>query len=59
LQRKVALKSKLWEKSTGAKTPEGKAIVSQNAHTTGLRETRALIKEMNKMFKEYKNQEVF
>jgi hypothetical protein len=30
-QRERCLKNKLWEHSTGARTPEGKKIVGQNA----------------------------
>lgn len=33
-QRQRILKAKIWEKSTGAKTVEGKQIVSRNACKT-------------------------
>ena len=36
------MRSKLWEKSTGPRTEDGKAIVSQNARKHGLR-SRAVI----------------
>ena len=35
-RRQQCLKTKPWERSTGAKTERGKAIVSQNALKTGL-----------------------
>jgi hypothetical protein len=35
-RRQQCLKTKPWEKSTGARTERGKAIVSQNALKTGL-----------------------
>ena len=44
LQRQVALRSRLWEKSTGPKTAEGKRKVSQNARKHGLR-SRATIEQ--------------
>lgn len=56
-QRQWMLKNKPWLKSTGAKTPEGKAICSQNGRKTGLytsymlqlqKESKKIIKDMNK-----------
>jgi hypothetical protein len=45
-----------WESSTGAKTPEGKAISSKNATKTGDSVcVRELIKQMNRILKEQKN----
>lgn len=43
---------KPWKKSTGAKTPQGKAISSKNATKTGESVfVRELIKEMNRLFR--------
>lgn len=44
-----------WEKSTGPKTPEGRAVVSRNAYTGGKWiEDRRLMKELNAMLREQK-----
>lgn len=44
---------KPWEKSTGAKTPEGKAISAKNAYRYELRETyRDFMREMRGVRKE-------
>ena len=40
-----------WDKSTGAITPEGKAVSSRNAHKGGI---RSLCKEMNTLLREHK-----
>ena len=41
-----------WNKSTGARTPEGKAISSRNAHKGGV---RSICREMNTLFRDYKD----
>ena len=41
-----------WNKSTGARTPEGKAISSRNAHKGGV---RSICREMNTLFRNYKD----
>jgi hypothetical protein len=47
---------KPWEKSTGAKTPEGKAKVSKNAIKAGKSlEVRELIKYLNGLLREQRN----
>jgi hypothetical protein len=47
---------KPWECSTGAKTPTGKAISSQNATKTGESVyVRELIKQINRILKEQKD----
>jgi hypothetical protein len=47
---------KPWEKSTGAKTPEGKKRSSQNSFKTGKSlEVRELIKQMNRLLREQKS----
>ena len=44
-----------WEASTGAKTPQGKAISSKNATKTGDSVyVRELIKQMNRILREQK-----
>ena len=49
---------KPWNKSTGAKTPEGKAVSSQNAFKGGwrseLREMSALLREQRGFMKQVK-----
>jgi len=40
-----------WNKSTGARTPEGKAISSRNAYKGGI---RSICREMNTLFRDYK-----
>lgn len=51
-QRELIQRWKPWEKSTGAKTAEGKARVSRNAVKTGdSRETRYLIIELNRLLR--------
>lgn len=42
---------KPWEKSTGAKTVEGKAKSSRNAYKTGASEVRLLLKRLNQLIK--------
>jgi hypothetical protein len=47
---------KPWEHSTGAKTPQGKAISSKNATKTGDSVyIRELIKQMNRILREQKD----
>ena len=54
---------KPWQQSTGAKTPEGKAVVAQNAFKGGIwaelmllqREAKALLKEQRDFIGEIKN----
>ena len=41
-----------WNKSTGAQTPEGKAVSSQNAHKGGV---RSICREMSVLFRDYKD----
>jgi hypothetical protein len=41
-----------WNKSTGARTPEGKAVSSRNAHKGGI---RSICKNMNILFRDYKD----
>lgn len=40
-----------WSKSTGARTPEGKAVSSRNAYKGGI---RSICREMNTLFRDYK-----
>jgi hypothetical protein len=40
---------KLWEQSTGPRSPEGKAVVAQNPYKVN---TRGLLKELNAELKE-------
>jgi hypothetical protein len=53
-QRDRINRVKPWLKSTGAKTPEGKAISSQNAYTTGVAEYRRDMASMNAEIKAFK-----
>jgi hypothetical protein len=57
LRQSKAIRSwKPWESSTGAKTPQGKAISSKNATKTGeSASVRELIKEMNRILRERNN----
>ena len=41
-----------WNKSTGARTPEGKAVSSRNAHKGGI---RSICKEMSTLLRDYKD----
>ena len=41
-----------WNNSTGARTPEGKAVSSRNAYKGG---TRSICREMNTLFRDYKD----
>ena len=41
-----------WNKSTGARTPEGKAVSSRNAHKGGI---RSICKDMNTLLRDYKD----
>lgn len=53
-QKEAIKKWKPWEKSTGAKTPEGKAVVAKNAYKGGHRPmTQAMGKLLNKMLRDY------
>ena len=55
-QRELIQRWKPWEKSTGAKTPEGKKKSSQNSFKTGKSlEVRELIKYLNGLLREQKN----
>jgi hypothetical protein len=54
-QRELIQRWKPWEKSTGAKTPEGKAKSSKNAIKDGKSlEVRELIKYLNGLLREQK-----
>lgn len=54
-QRELIQRWKPWEKSTGAKTLEGKKRSGQNALKTGKSlEIRELIKRMNRLLREQK-----
>ncbi|NBV80695.1 MAG: hypothetical protein EBR64_03090 [Burkholderiaceae bacterium] len=51
-QRELIQRWKPWEKSTGARTAEGKAMVSKNAVKTGKSiEMREALKDINKFLK--------
>ena len=55
-QRELIQRWKPWEKSTGAKTPEGKKRSGQNAYKTGKSlDVRELIKYMNGLLKAQKD----
>lgn len=55
-QRESIQRWKPWEKSTGARTAEGKAKVSRNAVKTGdSLEIRELIKYLNGLLKDQKD----
>ena len=55
-QRELIQRWKPWEKSTGARTAEGKAKVSKNAVKTGNSlEVRELIKHLNGLLREQRN----
>ena len=41
-----------WNKSTGARTTEGKAVSSRNAHKGGV---RSICREMNTLLRDYKD----
>ena len=41
-----------WNNSTGARTPEGKAVSSRNAHKGGI---RSICKEMSTLLRDYKD----
>ena len=41
-----------WNNSTGARTPEGKAVSSRNAHKGGV---RSICREMNTLLRDYKD----
>ena len=56
-QRRLILERKPWLKSTGAKTPEGKVVSSQNAKkklTQEQAEFKAQMDEINSALKEMK-----
>ena len=53
-QRRLIQRWKPWQKSTGAKTAEGKARSSRNAYKTGLSEAKELIRQLNQLLKEQK-----
>jgi hypothetical protein len=48
-QAKLIHRWKPWERSTGPKTPAGKAIVSRNANKGG---TRPLLRELARLLRE-------
>ena len=50
-QSEIIQSWKPWDKSTGAKTIEGKAASSRNAHKGGI---RSICREMNILFRDYK-----
>ena len=55
-QRLLIQTWKPWEKSTGARTLEGKARVSKNAIKTGTSvEMRELFRHLNRLLKDQKN----
>jgi hypothetical protein len=55
-QRELIERWKPWEKSTGAKTPEGKKKSSRNATKTGVSlEDRELIKYLNQLMRQQKD----
>lgn len=55
-QRQLIQLWKPWTKSTGAKTPEGKRMSSQNSFKTGKSlEIREMIKRLNKLLRVQKN----
>ena len=55
-QRELIQGWKPWEKSTGARTAEGKAKVSKNAVKTGKSlEIRELFKNLNRLLKDQKD----
>ena len=56
-QRERINRVKPWLKSTGARTPEGKAISSQNAYTTGVAEFRRDMASMNAEIKAFNAQD--
>lgn len=49
LKAELIRRWKPWEKSTGPKSPEGKAKVSQNGYKGG---TREMLRELARMLKE-------
>ena len=51
-QRELIQSWKPWEKSTGAKTAQGKAKSKMNAYKHGVAETRALIRQFKALLKE-------
>ena len=53
-QRELIQHWKPWKKSTGAKTPEGRAKSKMNAYKYGVAETKLLLRELNRMLREEK-----
>jgi hypothetical protein len=58
-RRQQCLKTRPWERSTGAKTERGKAIVSQNALKTGLYSSFEPIRILAKWEREEQEMEKF
>ena len=50
-QRELIQNWKPWEKSTGAKTAQGKARSSRNAYRTGSSEAKELLKGLNALLR--------
>jgi len=50
-QRELIKNWKPWEKSTGAKTAQGKAKSSRNAYKHGFTEVRLLMKILNRLLR--------
>jgi hypothetical protein len=53
-QRELIQNWKPWEKSTGAKTPQGKARSSRNAYKYGSAEAKEMLRELGRLLREEK-----
>jgi hypothetical protein len=53
-QRELIQNWKPWEKSTGAKTPKGKAKSKMNAYKYGYAEAKMMLRELGRMLREEK-----
>ena len=51
-QRELIQNWKPWEKSTGAKTPKGKAKSKMNAYKYGSSEARMMLREFNSLLRD-------